>query len=269
MASVKDICDKLETECKDYPSDVTDINKEIDQNMAKARRSPFYILFPTASILEIMIKKLLDDLQDTYEKIRQKIKDDILPFIFAPYYLAKSGDDFGDIARDTSSLAGRMAEGQILPAAEWSGVGFNAYETTRGQQEEAAKVTAASVQTLSEQLHTVATNMVLYWDKVQAAIAKFLLDSLAQAAQLVDVKKWTEVVPTLANIANGLSQLIIDQLVALHEYLLTQVPLMDTLNREMMASDALPGGNGWPAPGGAMTQPSVPGEPPTWNDGED
>lgn len=271
MSAVAQACDQLQTDCDSLPGDIDSLNSKINTNMETALedRNLWQKFWNWLTRLVSWANEQIAKLREVFDKIWDKIEEDILPFIFAPLYLDSAGDKFGGLSQEASSLAGRMAAGQIQPAAEWSGIGHDAYETTRGQQEDAAKVTAEGIQGLSEQLHKVAVNLIKYWQQVTAGIGKFLGDSLAELGQLLDVKKWTEVIPVLANIANGFYQLLIDQMVALTEYITTAIPLMDDLNRQIMSNNMLAGGDGWPKVAPAMTQPSVPGEPPTWNDGDD
>lgn len=270
MSDVKTVCDQLDHDFSRYDSDISNVNTRIDENMRRATedRSLWDRFIHWVQQVIAKGQELVGQIREKFDEIGRWIRDDVLPFVFAPFYLDQSGDKYAAVARRTSTLAGTMAAGQIMPAAGWSGVGYDAYETTRGQQEEAAKVTAEGVQMLSGQLHTVATNMVLYWQQLLTGIGSFFADVLSHVGQLLDVKKWTEVLPAILNIASSFMKLILDQLKALTEYILTAIPMMDELNTHVMASNQLAGGDGWPKPAAAMTQPPVAGEPQPWDDGE-
>lgn len=270
MSVVQQLCEDLEKDCRSYPDDIANINHRTDSNMQEAVRNRslwqkfWHWVERTVAWAEGEIAKV----REIYERVRTTIEKEILPFVFAPYYLDRAGDDFAKVARDTAALAGRMADGQIQPQAGWSGVGYQAYATTRSQQEAAAKVTGRSVQMLSSQLHTVSVQQVRFWETLIAAYSLFIGDTLNELAGLLDIKTWTEVIPTVSSIANNFRHAVSEQLDRLKQYMAGQVPLMDDLNSQIMSSNELAGGSGWPRPAAAMTQPATPGEPPTWDDGD-
>jgi hypothetical protein len=68
-----------------------------------------------------LIREKIEEVRHIYHAIGEKIRKEIIPFIFSPLYLINAGNDFAKIVQRTSTLAGRMADGQILPSNSLAG----------------------------------------------------------------------------------------------------------------------------------------------------
>jgi uncharacterized protein YukE len=206
----------------------------------------------------------LESFQKEMGKLAEWVKTEVLPWIFSPFALMSASGDYHEIAVSVSSIAGRMAKGQIQPAAGWKGVGADAYEITRGQQQEGAIASSSIAQGLSETLARVATTMYKTGVFITALILKTVADVWEQIGYLADIKRWTEVIgqtnAAMVAIAKGMLDLA-KELVA---YLTSGVPEVLGLEREGLKGTSLAGGQGWPMPSPTMTQPNVNGEPPSW-----
>ncbi len=206
----------------------------------------------------------LESFQKAMSSLADWVRTEVLPWMFSPFALMSASGQYHEIAVSVSSIAGRMAKGQIQPEAGWKGVGADAYETTRGQQQEGAIASSSIAQGLSETLARVARTMYQTGVSITVLILKTVADVWKEIGYLADIKRWTEVIgqTNAALVAIGKSMLdLAQELVA---YLTSGVPEVLGLEREGLNGTNLAGGQGWPMPSPTMTQPNVHGEPPSW-----
>jgi uncharacterized protein YukE len=209
-------------------------------------------------------KEWLESFQKAMGSLADWVRSEVLPWIFSPFALMSASGDYHEIAVSVSSIAGRMAKGQIQPGAGWKGVGADAYETTRGQQQEGAIASSSIAQGLSETLARVARTMFQTGLDITVLILKTVADVWKEIGYLADIKRWTEVIGQTNAAMVAIGKGMLDLAKELVAYVTSGVPEVKGLEREGLKGTSLAGGQGWPMPSPTMTQPNVNGEPASW-----